>query len=61
MNNSYNLIGLIILVADVFAIVRIFQSSSSTLEKLLWTLVILLLPVVGFVIWFLAGPGQKSL
>lgn len=61
MNQTYSLLGLLILVADIFAIVRILQSSSSTLEKLVWVLVILFLPVIGFVVWFLAGPGRKSI
>lgn len=61
MNQTYSLLGLLILVADVFAIVRILQSSSTTLEKLVWVLVILFLPVIGFVVWFLAGPGRKSI
>lgn len=59
MSYSYNLIGLIILIADVYAIMMIVQSSASTLEKLVWSIVILLLPVIGLIVWFLAGPGNK--
>jgi UDP-N-acetylmuramyl pentapeptide phosphotransferase/UDP-N-acetylglucosamine-1-phosphate transferase len=51
--------GLIILIADVYAIVMILQSSARNIEKLIWTLVVLLLPLVGLVIWFLVGPGKK--
>jgi hypothetical protein len=60
--NSMNyspIVGLIILVADVYAIVMIVQSSAPTLEKVIWSVVILLLPVIGVVVWFLAGPGVK--
>ena len=48
--------GLIVLVADVWAIVNIFQSAASTQAKVLWTVLVLVLPVLGFIIWLLAGP-----
>jgi hypothetical protein len=48
--------GLIVLVADIWAIVNIFQSSATTGRKVLWTLLVVLLPVLGFIIWFFAGP-----
>ena len=38
--------GLIVLVADVWAIVNIFQSGGSTGDKVLWTVLVLLLPTV---------------
>jgi hypothetical protein len=50
------LLGLVILVANVYAIVKIVQSAASTGAKVLWIVVILLLPVIGLIIWFLAGP-----
>ncbi|PJE37714.1 hypothetical protein CVM52_05595 [Pseudooceanicola lipolyticus] len=48
--------GLIILILDIWAIVSIIGSSASTGSKVLWTLLVLLLPVVGFLIWLVAGP-----
>ena len=48
--------GLIVLVADIWAIINIFQSSVSTGNKVLWTVVVLLLPVLGFILWFFWGP-----
>jgi len=57
MNMHINgLWGLIVLVADVWAIVNIFQSSATTQAKVLWTVLVILLPVLGFIIWLLAGP-----
>ena len=50
------ILGLIILVADVYAIVRTVQSAATTGAKVLWIVLILLLPVLGLIIWFLAGP-----
>jgi len=50
------LIGLIVLIADIWAIVNVFQSSASTVAKVIWIVVILLLPVVGLIVWLIAGP-----
>jgi hypothetical protein len=51
--------GLLVLIADVWAIVNIFQSNASTGSKVVWIVAVLLLPVIGFVIWFLAGPRAR--
>jgi hypothetical protein len=48
--------GLIILIADVWAIVNILQSGKSTADKVIWTVVVLVLPVLGFILWFFLGP-----
>lgn len=50
------LFGLLILIADVWAIVRIVQSGASTGAKVFWIVLILLLPVLGLLIWLIAGP-----
>ncbi len=50
------LFGLIILVLDVWAMVKVFQSGASTGTKVVWIVLILLLPVLGFILWLLFGP-----
>jgi Phospholipase_D-nuclease N-terminal len=55
-----SLIGLAILIADVWAIVSIFQSAATTGKKVLWIVLVLLLPVLGFILWFLLGPRGKA-
>lgn len=50
------LLGLLILVADIYAIVKTVQSSAETMTKVLWVVVIILLPVLGLLLWFLFGP-----
>ena len=50
------LLGLVVLVADIWAILQVFQSRESTGTKVLWTAVILVLPVLGLIIWYFAGP-----
>ncbi len=51
--------GLILLIADIYAIVMILQSSAKTIEKIIWTLVVFFLPLIGLLIWYFAGPGKK--
>lgn len=48
--------SILVLVADIWAIVNIFQSGASTERKVLWTVVVILLPVLGFIAWLIAGP-----
>jgi hypothetical protein len=43
----------------IYAIVIILQSSAKNIEKLIWFLVVLLLPLIGLIIWYFAGPGKK--
>jgi succinate dehydrogenase/fumarate reductase cytochrome b subunit len=52
--------GLLVLVADIWAIVNVFQSNATTGKKVLWIVLVLVLPVLGFIIWFLAGPRGGS-
>lgn len=52
------ILGLLVLIADIWAILNIIQSSSTTGKKLLWILIILLLPLLGVVIWWLVGPKE---
>ncbi|MCH2558728.1 MAG: PLDc N-terminal domain-containing protein [Alcanivorax sp.] len=54
------IISLIILVLDILAIIKIVQSGASTGEKILWVILVLVLPVVGLIIWALLGPGGPA-
>ncbi len=57
MGSTFNgLVGLIILALDIWAIINVLKSSASTGMKIVWTLLILLLPVLGLIIWAIAGP-----
>lgn len=53
------LLGLIILVLDVYAIVKTLGSGASTGAKVLWVVVILVLPVLGLILWALLGPKSR--
>jgi phospholipase D-like protein len=52
---SFGLIGALILVLDIIAIVSVVAGHGSLGHKLLWTLLVLLLPVLGMLLYFLIG------
>lgn len=52
----HGLLGLLLLIADVWAIVRIVQSAAGTAAKVLWIVLILLLPILGLLLWLVLGP-----
>lgn len=54
------IIGLLILVADVWAILNIMQSQESIGTKLLWIILVLVLPVLGLIVWYFAGPKSAT-
>jgi succinate dehydrogenase/fumarate reductase cytochrome b subunit len=55
----HSLWGVLVLIADVWAIVNILQSGSETAKKVLWTVLVLVLPVLGFLIWLFIGPRTR--
>jgi hypothetical protein len=50
------LLGLIVLVLDIYAIVKVVKSGAPTLHKVVWVIVILIFPVLGFILWLIFGP-----
>jgi hypothetical protein len=50
------ILGLLVLIADVWALINIFQSSADTGKKVLWVVIILVLPILGFILWYFLGP-----
>ncbi len=55
------LFGLIVLIADIWAMLNIIQSRSSTGRKVLWIVLVLILPVLGLLLWLLLGPRQLKM
>jgi succinate dehydrogenase/fumarate reductase cytochrome b subunit len=57
MSFGYNgLLGLLVLVGDIWAIINIFQSSVSNEKKLIWIIAVILLPLLGLILWYFLGP-----
>lgn len=49
------ILGIVILVLDVLAILNLFKSAKPAGQKILWTVLILLVPVIGLVLYYLIG------
>jgi hypothetical protein len=54
-----SLVWLVVLILDIVAIVSLLQSGADTGTKLLWVVLIILLPVIGMILYFLMGPGRR--
>jgi hypothetical protein len=59
MEVGSGLFGILVLIADIWAILNILQSSADTLKKVLWIALVVLLPLLGVIIWFFAGPRSS--
>lgn len=54
------LLGLIHIVVAIWAIFNIIGSGASAVSKILWTLFVLVFPVIGLIIWFFLGPKSNA-
>ena len=60
MNTEFTgLLGLIHLALVVWEAVSILGSGASNGAKVLWILLVLVFPVVGLIIWLIAGPRAR--
>ena len=50
------ILGIIIFVLDVWAIASIINSSADRGQKILWVAIVAILPVLGLILWYFAGP-----
>lgn len=53
------IIGLIVLILDIWALISIVQSGASTGKKVIWAAVVIILPVLGFIAWLIFGPKGR--
>lgn len=58
MDFGYGIGGIIVLILDIWAIINTLESGIAIGAKLLWILLIILLPLIGFLIWLFAGQGR---
>jgi len=55
-----SILGILILIGDIWALISILQSSVGNDKKLLWVVVVVLLPVIGLILWFFMGPRNRA-
>jgi len=53
------LILLLILVPWIWALVDILKSKFTNSNKIIWLLVVIFVPIIGFILYFLKGRKQK--
>lgn len=54
------LLGIVILLADIYAILTITQTTTNLIQKTVWIAVILLFPMLGVIVWYFIGPGGQG-
>jgi hypothetical protein len=51
--------GFILLALDIWALISVIGSDATTGRKVIWVLVILFLPFLGFLAWLFFGPRSR--
>ena len=54
------LFSILVLIGDIYAVLRIAQSSEDNMKKALWIAGVIVLPILGLIIWYLIGPGRPK-
>ncbi len=58
---GYGIWTILVLIADIYAILNVLQSNDENLKKAVWTAMILVLPVLGVILWYFLGPrGRRT-
>ena len=58
LNITSGLFGLIQLALVIYAVLQIAESAVPTSRKVLWILLVFFFPLLGFIIWWFAGPRK---
>ncbi|WP_048306141.1 PLDc N-terminal domain-containing protein [Halomonas sp. M20] len=57
LGNAFGgILSLIWLIIVIWAIVKVAKSGASTLAKVIWILVLIFFPLIGFILWLIFGP-----
>ena len=51
---------ILITVLDIIAVVSLLKSGADTGTKILWLLLLIFLPLIGMILYFLMGPGRRK-
>jgi hypothetical protein len=51
----FSILGLVVLVLDIIALIKLWGGGSDLGHKLLWTILILILPFIGMILYFVIG------
>ena len=53
------IVGLLILILDIVVIFRVLKTSEDSAVKLLWVILVIVLPLLGPILFFVIGPGKR--
>lgn len=56
MSGVQMVLGLIVIMADIYVILQVVRSDVETMRKLIWVLMVALLPALGLIAWVFYGP-----
>ncbi|HEY3169473.1 MAG TPA: PLD nuclease N-terminal domain-containing protein [Thermoanaerobaculia bacterium] len=56
----FPLLGLLVFILDIVAIVSVLKSGADSATKILWIVLVIVLPFVGMILYFLMGPGRRK-
>jgi hypothetical protein len=57
-NTTYSILGIIHLILFLIAAFEILTGSKSLGQKILWLLIIFLLPIIGLILYYVIGRGK---
>lgn len=60
LSTGYGIVGLIVFILDIIAIISVLGGQGSVGHKLLWTLLILVLPFLGMILYYLIGRSSAD-
>jgi len=60
LTTGQGLIGLIIFILDIIALISVLGGRGSAGHKLLWTLLILILPLIGLILYYVLGRSSAD-
>ena len=55
------ILSVAVLLADLWALYELLKSNEGPVVKVLWAALIIILPLVGVILWYLLGPKSESL
>lgn len=53
-------LGLIVITADIYVIFQVIRSDADSMRKLIWVLMVALLPALGLIAWVFFGPRASG-
>ena len=51
---------LIALTLNMWALISVLRSDAGLIARVIWAVLLLLLPGIGFIAWYLLGPRQNT-